>query len=111
MAKKYENIENIGKLISGGSVAELTKKLASAEKQASDILRKLTELENAKIAKKLEEERLEAEKLAAEEAARRAEESAAEEKAQAEKALEAEQTKEVKEEKDRKSTRLNSSHS
>ena len=39
MAKKYENIENIGKLISGGSVAELTKKLASAEKQASDILR------------------------------------------------------------------------
>ncbi len=100
MAKKYENIENIGKLISGGSVAELTKKLASAEKQASDILRKLTELENAKIAKKLEEERLEAEKLAAEEAARRAEESAAEEKAQAEKTLEAEQTKEVKEEKE-----------
>lgn len=26
MAKKYENIENISKLISGGAVAELSKK-------------------------------------------------------------------------------------
>ena len=71
MAKKYENIENIGKLISGGAVAELSKKIGSAEKQASDILKKLSDLENAKLAKKIEEERLAAEKAAAEEAARR----------------------------------------
>ena len=71
MAKKYENIENIGKLISGGAVAEHTKKIGSAEKQASDILKKLSDLENAKLAKKIEEERLAAEKAAAEEAARR----------------------------------------
>ena len=85
MAKKYENIENIGKLISGGSIAELTRKLSTAEKQTADILKKLSELENAKIAKRLEEERLEAQRLAAEEAARRAAETAAAEKEQAEK--------------------------
>ena len=28
MAKKYENIENIGKLISGGVIAELSKKVS-----------------------------------------------------------------------------------
>ncbi len=77
MAKKYENIENIGKLISGGAVAELSKKIGSAEKQASDILKKLSDLENAKLAKKIEEERLAAEKAAAEEAARREAEEAA----------------------------------
>ena len=51
MAKKYENIENIGKLISDGTVAELSKKIGSAEKQAVDILKKLSDLENAKLAK------------------------------------------------------------
>ena len=30
MAKKYENIENISKLISGGAVAELSKKVSGA---------------------------------------------------------------------------------
>ena len=93
MAKKYENIENIGKLISGGAVAELTKKVGTAEKKISDILKKLTELENAKLAKKIEEERLAAEKLAAEEAARRAAEEA-ERQAKGEQ-LKAEQTKEA----------------
>ncbi len=77
MAMKYANIENIGKLISGGAVTELTKKVGVAEKQAADILKKLSELENAKIAKKLEEERLAAEKIAVEEAARKAAEEAA----------------------------------
>lgn len=77
MAKKYENIENIGKLISDGTVAELSKKIGSAEKQAVDILKKLSDLENAKLAKKIEEERLAAEKLAAEEAVRREAEEAA----------------------------------
>ena len=69
MAMKYENIENIGKLISDGLVSELIKKVSTAEKSISDILKKLSELENAKLAKKLEEERLIAEKLAEERAA------------------------------------------
>lgn len=69
MAKKYENIENIGKLITEGLVSELIKKVSQAEKSASDILKKLSELENAKLAKKIEEERLAAEKLAEERAA------------------------------------------
>ena len=69
MAMKYENIENIGKLITDGLVSELIKKVSTAEKSASDILKKLSELENAKLAKKIEEERLAAEKLAAERAA------------------------------------------
>ncbi len=76
MAKRYENIENIGKLISGGAVAELSKKIGGAEKKAADILKKLSDLESAKQAKRIEEERLAMEKLAAEEAARRAEEEA-----------------------------------
>lgn len=95
MAKKYENIENIGKLITDGLVSELVKKVALAEKTASDILKKLSELENAKLAKKIEEERLAAEKLAEERAAAIAE-------AERQKALEAEKTaaeeKAVKEE-------------
>ncbi len=69
MAKKYENIENIGKLITDGLVTELVKKVSVAEKTANDILKKLSELENAKLAKKIEEERLVAEKLAEERAA------------------------------------------
>ena len=47
MAKKYENIENIGKLISGGVIAELSKKVSGAEKSASDILKKLNDIEAA----------------------------------------------------------------
>lgn len=84
MAKKYEVIENIGKLISGGIVAELSKKVGTAEKRVADILKKLSELENIKLAKKIEEERLAAEKIAAEEAARRAAEEAVKPEAVAE---------------------------
>lgn len=75
MAKKYENIENIGKLISDGAVAKLSKKISDAEKAASDILKKLNGIEAAIRAKKLEEEQAaiqaaeaEAAKLAAESA-------------------------------------------
>lgn len=96
MAKKFENIENIGRLISDGLVAELTKKIGVAEKRTADILKKLSELENAKLAKRLEEERLAAEKLAAEEAARIAAEKAAraaQEKAAAEEKAKAEEAK------------------
>ena len=55
MAKKFENIENIGKLITDGLVPELIKKVGAAEKSASEILKKLAELENARLAKKIEE--------------------------------------------------------
>lgn len=97
MAIRYENIENIGKMLSGGAVTELSRKIGGAEKTVAEILKKLSELENAKIAKKLEDERIAAEKAAAEEAARRAAEEAA--KAAEEKRVAAEQAKEVKPEK------------
>lgn len=73
MARKYENIENISKLISGGAVAELSKRVAGAERTASDILRKLNEIEAAARQKKLEEEQAAAARAAEEEAARAAE--------------------------------------
>ena len=53
---KYENIENIGKLIKNGAVAELSKRISVAEKTASDILKKLNELEKAARQKRAEEE-------------------------------------------------------
>lgn len=56
MAKNYENIENINKLLRNGAVAELSKKISGAEKSASEILKKLNELENAIRLKKAEEE-------------------------------------------------------
>ena len=81
MAKKYENIENIGKLISGGSVAELSKKVAAAEKTAADILKKLNDMEAAIQQRKIEAEQAAALKAAEEEAARRAAEKTAQEQA------------------------------
>ncbi len=69
MAKKYETIENIGKLISGGAVAELTKKVAGAEKSVSDILKKLNDIEAAVKQRKRDEEQAAAIKAAEEEAA------------------------------------------
>ncbi len=74
MAKKYENIENIGKLISGGAVAELSKKVSSAEKTVADILKKLNDLEAAAQKRKIEEEQAAAAKIAEEEALKRAQE-------------------------------------
>ena len=92
MAKKYENIENIGKLISSGAVSELSKKISAAERSVSEVLKKLNEIEAAKAQAKLDEERIAAEKAAAEEAAR----IAAEQKAQEEQ-KKAEQTPVVEE--------------
>ncbi len=86
MAKKYENIENIDKLISGGAIAELIKKTAAAEKAAYDVLKKLTELDNAQAAKKLEEERAAQERKIAEENALKAKQEAEEKAREAEKA-------------------------
>ena len=68
---KYETIEKISELIKGGPVAELSKKVAGAEKSASDILKKLNDIEAAIKQKKLEEEKAAAEALAAEEAKKR----------------------------------------
>ncbi len=92
MAIRYENIENIGNLISSGKVSEFTKKVGTAEKKVAEILKKLSDLEKEKQARKLEEERLAAEKIAAEEAAKRAAEQAAKE---AEEAAEAEKLKAI----------------
>jgi translation initiation factor IF-2 len=72
---KYENVENISKLISGGAIGDLTKKVGVAEKQTSDILKKLSDLENVKKAKK-EEENIASEKAAAEAAKALAEQEA-----------------------------------
>lgn len=72
MAKKYENIENIGNLISGGAIAELSQKISGAEKTANGILKKLNELETASILKKQQEEQRVAEQIKAQREAERA---------------------------------------
>lgn len=72
MAKKYENIENIGNLISGGAIAELSQKISGAEKTANGILKKLNELETAGILKKQQEEQRVAEQIKAQREAERA---------------------------------------
>ena len=88
MAKKYEYIENVGKLISDGAVANLSKKISNADKTVSELLKKLNEIESARLAAKLEEERIAAEKVAAEEAARLAAEAKEKEKEKEAKAAE-----------------------
>ena len=66
MANKYVNIEEIGKILSGGKLTELGKKVSATERSVQEILKKLSDLDNAQIAKKLEEEqRLSQEKKAA----------------------------------------------
>ncbi len=68
MANKYVNIEEIGKILSGGKIGELGKKVTATERKVQEIIRKLTDLDNAQAAKRAEEEqRLLSEKLAAEE--------------------------------------------
>ncbi len=69
MANKYVNIEEIGKILSGGKLNELGKKVSATERSVQDILKKLSDLDSAQTAKKLEEEqRLAQEKKAEEEA-------------------------------------------
>ena len=80
---KYESIEKISELIQGGPVAELSKKVAGAEKSANDILKKLNDIEAAIKQKKLEEEQAAAAALAAEEAKKREAELKAKEAAEA----------------------------
>ncbi len=70
MAMKYENAENIGKLISGGKLSELGKKVNASERRVSEILKKLSDMESAiQEAKKREEERALAEQAEKERAA------------------------------------------
>lgn len=69
MANKYVNIEEIGKILSSGKLSELGKKVSSTERSVQDILKRLSDLDIAQTAKRLEEEqRLAQEKKAAEEA-------------------------------------------
>ena len=85
---KYESIEKISELIKGGVVAALSKKVAGAEKSASDILKKLNDIETAIKQRKLEEEQAAAAALAAAEAAKREAELKAAEAAEAAKKAE-----------------------
>ena len=90
MANKYENAENIGKLVSGGTLSELGKKVGASEKRVSEILKKLSDMESAiQAAKKQEEERIaleQAEKERAEKAEKAEREMAEKEQAEKEKA-------------------------
>ncbi len=80
MAKKdYKSVEKVTELLEEKQLGQLHKRLASTEKSLSDILKKLSALEDAKA----EREAAEAARLAAEEAARiEAERKAAEEAAE-----------------------------
>ena len=71
MARKYENIENINRLITDGAVGELSKKISGAERTVSEILKKLNDIEAAIKQKKLEAEQAEAQKAAEEAAEKR----------------------------------------
>ena len=63
---KYENIESVVKMLSDGKINELSKKVSAIEKTAYDIIKKLSDLNAAKLAKIAEIEK--AEKQAAEQA-------------------------------------------
>ncbi|MBE5744689.1 MAG: translation initiation factor IF-2 [Clostridiales bacterium] len=80
MAKKYENVENISKLLEDEQLGGLLKRLSSTEKNLSEILKNLSALEAEKAEREAAEAaaRAEAEaRAAAEEAARIAAEEAA----------------------------------
>ncbi len=64
MAKNYENIVNLSKMLSEGAANELSKRVSSAEKSVSEILKRLAELDNARIAKRAEEDRIAREEVA-----------------------------------------------
>ena len=72
MAVAYENIKNVAKILSEGTATELLKKVSATERAAADILKRLSEMENAINAKRAEEERS-AREAAAKAAAKEAE--------------------------------------
>jgi len=57
MAKNYENIENIVKMLSEGKITELSKKVSAVEKTAYDVIKKLSDLNSVRLAKIAEEEK------------------------------------------------------
>ena len=94
MANKYVNIEEIGKILSGGKLNELGKKVSTAERSVQDILKKLSDLDSAQTAKKLEEEqRLAQEKQAEEQALKAKQEAELAEKKKQEEEQKAEEAK------------------
>ena len=64
---KYENTESVVKMLSDGKINELSRKVSAIEKTAYDIIKKLSDLNAAKLAKIAESEK--AEKQAAEQQA------------------------------------------
>lgn len=64
-AKKYENAENISELFGEGGLKSATERLLSSEKRLSDILKKLTALEDKVRAEAAERAQREAEETAA----------------------------------------------
>ena len=95
MANKYVNIESLGKILSGGKLSELGKKVSSADKSVQDILKRLSELDSAQTAKRLEEEQRAAQEKKAAEERQKAAEREAELAAQADKAAKAAAEKEA----------------
>ena len=95
MANKYVNIESLGKILSGGKLSELGKKVSSADKSVQDILKRLSELDSAQTAKRLEEEQRAAQEKKAAEERQKAAEREAELAAQADKAVKAAAEKEA----------------
>ena len=89
MAKKYENVENVLKILEDDRLGSVMKRLSSTEKTLSDVLKNLTALE----AEKAEREAAEAAARAAEEARIAAEEAAKAAAEAAAKAAEAEAKK------------------
>ena len=95
MANKYVNIESLGKILSGGKLSELGKKVSSADKSVQDILKRLSELDSAQTAKRLEEEQRAAQEKKAAEERQKAAEREAELAAQVDKAAKAAAEKEA----------------
>ena len=94
--KKYENAEKVAELLGAGGLKNATERLLSSEKQLSEILKKLTALEEERDRAEAEEKRIaeekaqaaraEEERIAAEAAAKEAEKAAKEAAKQAEEA-------------------------
>ena len=64
MAKKYENLENITELLGAGKLKTASERLLSSEKELSEILKKLTALEEEKARAEAEAAEKEAEERA-----------------------------------------------
>ncbi|MCD8371693.1 MAG: translation initiation factor IF-2 [Clostridia bacterium] len=60
MAQKYENAENIGKMVSEDKISGLSKKVNATERKLTDIIKKLTDMESAAQAAKKAQRALEA---------------------------------------------------